>query len=199
MKAEAPDGKTWRRVVPGVPILLRRLSSSGSSKALCYMSPAMRRITEPGGAMKLLVTGGAGYIGSIVATPAARRRPRGHRARQPRAGPPRGCPGGREFVLADLRDREAVDDALADGFDGVLHFAALALVSRVGQPSRSATTASTSAGRSTCSRRWSPRGVPRLVFSSTCAVYGQPDEVPIPETATPRPTMPTARRSSPST
>jgi UDP-glucose 4-epimerase len=29
--------------------------------------------------------------------------------------------------------------------------------------------------------------VPRLVFSSTCAVYGQPDEVPIPETASPRP------------
>ena len=29
--------------------------------------------------------------------------------------------------------------------------------------------------------------VPRLVFSSTCAVYGQPDEVPIPETAPPRP------------
>ena len=31
-------------------------------------------------------------------------------------------------------------------------------------------------------------GVQRLVFSSTCAVYGQPDEVPIPETAPPRPT-----------
>ena len=30
-------------------------------------------------------------------------------------------------------------------------------------------------------------GVPRLVFSSTCAVYGQPDEVPIAETAVPRP------------
>ena len=30
-------------------------------------------------------------------------------------------------------------------------------------------------------------GVDRLVFSSTCAVYGEPDEVPITETATPRP------------
>ena len=78
--------------------------------------------------MRLLVTGGAGYIGSIVAQQLVARGDdvtvldslySGHRA---------AVPEGAEFVQADLLDADAVDAAVARGFDGVLHFAALSLV-----------------------------------------------------------------------
>ena len=136
--------------------------------------------------MKLLVTGGAGYIGSIVAKQLLENGDqvtvfdnleRGHRA---------AVPGGADLVVADLRDRGAVDDVLAGGFDGVLHFAALALVGEsVSHPERYYGT--NVVGTLNLLEAMVGAGVPRLVFSSTCAVYGQPDEVPIPETAPPRP------------
>jgi UDP-glucose 4-epimerase len=136
--------------------------------------------------MKLFVTGGAGYIGSIVAKQLLDRGhqvtvfdnlERGHRA---------AVPVGADLVLGDLRDGPAIDAVLAGGFDGVLHFAALALVSEsVSHPERYYET--NVAGTLNLLEAMVGAGVPRLVFSSTCAVYGQPDEVPIPETATPRP------------
>jgi UDP-glucose 4-epimerase len=136
--------------------------------------------------MKLFVTGGAGYIGSIVAKQLLDRGhqvtvfdnlERGHRA---------AVPAGADLVLGDLRDGPAIDSVLAGGFDGVLHFAALALVSEsVSHPERYYET--NVAGTLNLLEAMVGAGVPRLVFSSTCAVYGQPDEVPIPETATPRP------------
>ena len=49
------------------------------------------------------------------------------------------------------------------------------------------------AARSTCSTRCATAGVPRLVFSSTCAVYGQPDEVPISEDGADAPGQPLRR------
>ena len=136
--------------------------------------------------MKLLVTGGAGYIGSIVATQllgaghvvvVLDNLERGHRA---------AIPAGTSFVEADLLDREAVDAVLNDGFDGVLHFAALALVGEsVSNPERYYRTNVT--GTLNLLEAMNAAGVARLVFSSTCAVYGQPDQVPIPETAAAQP------------
>jgi UDP-glucose 4-epimerase len=136
--------------------------------------------------MKLLVTGGAGYIGSIVSRQllAAGHEvvvldnlERGHRAAL--------APEAR-FVLADLREFDAVQDALSEGFDGVLHFAALALVSEsVSHPERYYRT--NVGGTLNLLDAMRLAHVPRLVFSSTCAVYGQPDEVPISEDAPPRP------------
>lgn len=136
--------------------------------------------------MKLLVTGGAGYIGSIVAkqlldnghqVTVLDNLERGHRA---------AVPAGADLVVADLRDRLAVDAALAEGFEGALHFAALALVSEsVSHPERYYGT--NVVGTLNLLEAMVGAGINRLVFSSTCAVYGQPDEVPIPETAPPRP------------
>jgi UDP-glucose 4-epimerase len=136
--------------------------------------------------MKLLVTGGAGYIGSIVSRQLLGRGhevvvldnlERGHReAVAPEA----------RFVEADLRDPAQVSVAVGEGFDGVLHFAALALVSEsVSHPERYYRTNVT--GTLNLLEAMRDASVPRLVFSSTCAVYGQPDEVPIREDAPPRP------------
>jgi UDP-glucose 4-epimerase len=136
--------------------------------------------------MKLLVTGGAGYIGSIVARQLLDsghevvvfdNLERGHRSAVP--------PDAR-LVVADLLDQEALNGLLAEGFDGVLHFAALALVGEsVNHPERYYRT--NVGGTLNLLEAMRAAEVPRLVFSSTCAVYGQPDEVPIAETAPPRP------------
>ena len=136
--------------------------------------------------MRLLVTGGAGYIGSIVASHllAAGHEvvvldnlERGHRE---------AVPPGAKLVIADLLERDALGEVMEEGFDGVLHFAALALVSEsVSHPERYYRT--NVGGTLNLLEAMVAAGVGRLVFSSTCAVYGQPDEVPISEDAPPRP------------
>jgi UDP-glucose 4-epimerase len=136
--------------------------------------------------MKLLVTGGAGYIGSIVTwhllgagheVVVLDNLERGHRAAV--------APEAR-LVVADLVDAPAVHDAVGEGFDAVLHFAALALVGEsVSHPERYYR--ANVGGTLNLLEAMAGAGVPRLVFSSTCAVYGQPDEVPISEAAPPRP------------
>jgi UDP-glucose 4-epimerase len=136
--------------------------------------------------MKLLVTGGAGYVGSIVARQllAAGHQvtvldnlSRGHRE---------AVPVGATLVVADLLNREALDTALGGGFDGALHFAALSLVAEsVSHPERYYRT--NVGGTLNLLEAMAAAAVPRLVFSSTAAVYGQPDEIPIAETAPPRP------------
>jgi UDP-glucose 4-epimerase len=139
--------------------------------------------------MRLLVTGGAGYIGSIVARALLAQGheivvldslERGHRA---------AIPTGARVVVADLRDADAVQVALKEGFDGVLHFAALALVGEsVSYPERYYRT--NVGGTVNLLEAMGAAGVPRLVFSSTCAVYGLPDVVPIDEEAPTRPSSP---------
>ena len=139
--------------------------------------------------MKLLVTGGAGYIGSIVADQligaghevvVLDSLERGHRD---------AVPGGAQLVVMDLLDRQGVGDVLSGGFDGVLHFAAYALVGEsVDFPERYYRT--NVGGTLNLLDAMRETRTARLVFSSTCAVYGQPDEVPIPETAPTRPSNP---------
>jgi UDP-glucose 4-epimerase len=139
--------------------------------------------------VKLLVTGGAGYIGSIVAKQlidaghevvVLDNLERGHRA---------AVSSQARLVITDLLDREAVDAVLAEGFEGVLHFAALALVGEsVSHPERYYRT--NVGGTLNLLEAMVAGGTPRLVFSSTCAVYGQPDEVPIAEHAPTRPESP---------
>ncbi len=139
--------------------------------------------------MKLLVTGGAGYIGSIVAARLLEDEhevvvldnlEQGHREAVPAAA---------RLVEADLLDQQAVLRTLSEGFDAVLHFAALALVGEsVSHPERYYRT--NVGGTLNLLEGMTAAGVSRLVFSSTCAVYGQPDEVPIPESAPSQPTNP---------
>jgi UDP-glucose 4-epimerase len=131
--------------------------------------------------MKLLVTGGAGYIGSIVAQQLVERGDevtvldslaRGHRGAVPRQA---------ELIEADMTDAGAVHAALAgQGFDGVLHFAALALVKEsVEHPERYYRV--NVAGTLNLLDAMRAAQVPRLVFSSTAATYGDPQSIPIDE------------------
>ncbi|MFC7331202.1 UDP-glucose 4-epimerase GalE [Marinactinospora rubrisoli] len=137
--------------------------------------------------MKVLVTGGAGYVGSVVA---AQLVAAGHEvvvlddlSTGHRDAVPPGC----TFVEGDVRDRAA--EVLADGVAAVLHFAAKSIVPEsVAHPELywggnvGVSLALLEAMRST--------GVRRIVFSSTAAVYGEPERVPIREDAPVRPTNP---------
>jgi len=141
--------------------------------------------------MRILVTGGAGYIGSVVAAQLLAgghevivldNLSRGHRG---------AIPKGAEHLDVDLLDAPAVARALADGagIDAAMHFAALALVSEsVAHPERYWRTNLTGTLNLLDAMRGA--GIERLVFSSTCACYGAPDEVPISEQAPTRPTSP---------
>ena len=130
--------------------------------------------------MKLLVTGGAGYIGSIVAQQLL---DAGHEvlvlddlSRGHRSAVPAGAP----LIEANLLDDNATNEALGQGFDGVLHFAALALVAEsVAHPERYYR--GNVVGTLNLLDAMRAHGVGRLVFSSTCAVYGEPDTVPMRE------------------
>ncbi|MGI5233187.1 UDP-glucose 4-epimerase GalE [Actinoallomurus sp. CA-142502] len=137
--------------------------------------------------MKLLVTGGAGYIGSVVA---AKLLEAGHEVvvlDDCSTGHGDAVPAGVPLIHATLR--EAAGDVLAEGFDGVLHFAAKSLVGEsVEKPglywdkNLGESLALLDAMR--------VHRTPRIVFSSTAATYGEPERTPILETDPTRPTNP---------
>ncbi|MEW6635644.1 MAG: UDP-glucose 4-epimerase GalE [Actinomycetota bacterium] len=139
--------------------------------------------------MRLLVTGGAGYIGSVVAHQLLEA---GHEVvvfDDLSKGHEAAVPEGAALSCGNLLDADAVEKALSGGFDGVLHFAALSLVGEsVEEPE--CYYRNNVCGTLNLLDAMRRRGVPRLVFSSTAAVYGEPEEVPIKEDAPALPTNP---------
>ena len=137
--------------------------------------------------MKLLVTGGAGYVGSVCSAHLVEN---GHEVTvldDLSTGHEDAVPDGARFVRADVAD--AAEDLLADGYDGVLHFAARSLVGEsVQRPELYWSGNVVTTLRLLEAMR--THGTPRLVFSSTAATYGEPDRVPITEDAPTRPTNP---------
>jgi len=143
--------------------------------------------------LKVLVTGGAGYIGShaVKRLVAGGARvvviddlSRGHR---------RAVDAGARLVVADIRDRETVTRTLADeGTEAVLHFAAL---SQVGESMRHPERYQSVnvGGSAALLDAMAEAGVAKLVFSSSCSVYGEPDKVPIAETTPRAPVSPYGR------
>jgi UDP-glucose 4-epimerase len=135
--------------------------------------------------VKLLVTGGAGYVGSACS---ARLVEAGHEVvvvDDLSTGHADAVPDGCRLVQADVAD--AADVLLGEGFDGVLHFAAKSLVGEsMLDPAKYWYGNTLTTLRLLDAMR--EHGTPRLVFSSTAAVYGEPEEVPIPESARTRPT-----------
>jgi len=143
--------------------------------------------------VKILVTGGAGYVGGTVAVLLAAN---GHNpivfdnlchSRRELVPP------GMEFVEGDLADRQALENLFVSAtdsgapFDAVLHFAALIEAGEsMKYPEvyfRNNTASTLSLLEAVLSH-----GPRRVVFSSTAAVYGEPESVPIPETARLQPT-----------
>ena len=139
--------------------------------------------------MKLLVTGGAGYIGSVMT---AQLLEAGHEVTvfdNLSKGHIQAVPTVARFVEGNLLNEALLNQVLTMGFDGVLHFAALSLVGEsVAQPERYYR--NNVCGTLNLLEAMRAARVPRLVFSSTAAVYGEPEEIPILETAVPRPTNP---------
>lgn len=139
--------------------------------------------------MRLLVVGGAGYIGSVVAAQLA---DAGHRvtvADNLSKGHDWAVPPETEFVSVDVLDAPRLAEVVGGGFDGVLHFAALSLVGEsVNDPVRYFRT--NVGGTLNLLDAMRAAGVGRLVFSSTAACYGEPVEIPIREDAPAVPTNP---------
>lgn len=136
--------------------------------------------------MRLLVTGGAGYIGGVVASILLEA---GHRVTvldDLSTGHADAVPDGAHFVEASVFDAAEVLD---DSYDGVLHFAAKSLVGESVQRPELYwhNNVSGSLALLEAVRR---HGVARFVFSSTAATYGDPLTVPIPSGAETRPRNP---------
>jgi UDP-glucose 4-epimerase len=131
--------------------------------------------------MKVLVTGGAGYIGSVVAEQLLKAGHdvtvfdnlcRGHRAAVPR---------GAELVFGDLCDRQEVEHLFRNRrFEAVLHFAAFI---EAGESMKTPETffRNNTANTLTLLETMLKSKVNRLVFSSTAALYGNPQRTPIEE------------------
>ena len=139
---------------------------------------------------RILVTGGAGYVGShMVASLVAHGAVvtvvddlrQGHRAALPPAV---------ELIVADVADRAALDAVMGGRmWHSIFHFAALSLVGEsMAQPMRylqeNASSAFTLIDAAIRHR------VPRFVLSSTANLFGEPDIVPIAEDAPLRPSSP---------
>jgi UDP-glucose 4-epimerase len=131
--------------------------------------------------MAVLVTGGAGYIGSAFVelllaageeTVVLDDLSRGHRAAvHPQAAFYEGRTGDRDLVARIAREH---------ALDACVHFAAFAYVGEsVTEPARYFDNNFTQA--QVLFESLVAAGVKRVVFSSTCATYGVPTEVPIPE------------------
>ncbi len=138
--------------------------------------------------MKVLVTGGAGYIGSVVAGQLVRaghevvvfdNLSRGHRE---------AVPEGADLVVGELADRKLLDRLLgAHDVDAVMHFAALI---EAGESMKVPEQffRNNALNTLTLLEAMLAAGVKRFVFSSTAALFGNPDRTPIQEDDPMRPT-----------
>lgn len=140
--------------------------------------------------MKVFLTGGAGYIGSVTAellldqghdVVVFDNLERGHRAAvDPRA----------RLVVGDLRDAPVIRSAMLEARpDAVMHFAAYALVGESMERPELYFRNNVIGGLNLAEAA-AAAGVRRFVFSSTCATYGQPERVPITEEEPQRPANP---------
>ncbi len=138
--------------------------------------------------MKVVVTGGAGYIGGTVAVQLMQA---GHQVTILDSlvhAQRKYVPEGATFVQVDLAERARVEEILREVQPaGVLHFAALIEAGESMQKPELYFRNNTASTLSLLEAMLAA-GVNKLVFSSTAAVYGEPAFVPIPENAALQPT-----------
>src|ERR1700758_5244934 len=135
--------------------------------------------------MRILVTGGAGYIGSVVAEELLLAKhqvvvfdnlSRGHRQAVPKDA---------ELIVGDLADRDCIDQLFrsrggSSPIDAVMHFAALIEAGESMKTPESFFRNNT-ANALTVLEAMLAHEVKRFVFSSTAALYGNPARTPIEE------------------
>jgi UDP-glucose 4-epimerase len=140
--------------------------------------------------MRIFVVGGAGYVGShcvrrLVAG--------GHEVTvfdNLSAGHRRAVDPGAAFVQGDLADRAALERVFSAGqFDAAMHFAAFLNVGEsVSEPLKY--WQNNVANTLNLLQVMQASGLKRFVFSSSCAVYGEPEDLPIVETLPKNPINP---------
>ena len=138
--------------------------------------------------MRLLVTGGAGYVGSVVT---AQLLAAGHQVTvldDLSTGHQDAVPPGAAFVRSTIRDQAASVLAVCS-IEAVLHFAASSLVGEsAANPAKY--WANNLGGTLALLDAMRLASTPRIIFSSTAAVYGEPERTPIEESSPTRPTNP---------
>jgi UDP-glucose 4-epimerase len=136
--------------------------------------------------MKILVTGGAGYIGSVTT---ALLLEAGHEVivvDNLSQGHRDAVPEGARFIQADITRLDAVISR-DDHIDAVFHFAALMAVGE-SMVNPALYWQNNVVGSLALLETMRKLGIDKIVFSSTAATYGEPESVPILETAQTRPT-----------
>jgi UDP-glucose 4-epimerase len=140
--------------------------------------------------MKILVVGGAGYIGSVCAELLLDKGhnvsifdnlSEGHRA---------AIDSRAKFTEGDLQDRKSIERTLAELTpDAVMHFAANALVGESMQNPSKYFRNNIANGLNLLDAMVNTN-VKRIVFSSTCAIFGPPERLPIDELTPKQPINP---------
>jgi UDP-glucose 4-epimerase len=140
--------------------------------------------------MTVLVTGGAGYIGSHTVHALAEAGERVVVIDDLSTGFSAFLPEGVPLFIGDAADENLVEEVIAThGVDSIIHFAgSIVVTDSMRDPlayyrNNTMTTRSLLNAAVKC-------GVKRFLFSSTAAVYGNPDQVPVAETAPTRPLSP---------
>jgi UDP-glucose 4-epimerase len=131
--------------------------------------------------VNILVTGAAGYIGSVCSEVLLKRGMRvialdnlqeGHRA---------ALPPGAVYCHADLANRSQIENIFSQHkIDAVMHFAGEALVAKSVKEPSTFYAANVACGVNLLDAV-TRHGVKKFIFSSTAATYGEPEIVPIPE------------------
>lgn len=131
--------------------------------------------------MNILVTGVAGYIGSIVSEVLLARGEKVIALDNLQEGHREAVPSDAMFCLADLAIRSQIEDVFSQNkIDAVMHFAGEALVAKSVREPSTFYAANVACGVNLLDAMIR-HGVKKIIFSSTAATYGEPETVPIPE------------------
>ena len=130
--------------------------------------------------MKILVVGGAGYIGSHVCHAFSDRGDRVTVLDNFSSGSRTNLPGNAELREGDIMDRPFLDEVMAMGWNGVVHLAAFkAAGESMADPGKYAV--NNICGTVNLLNSMVKNGAPPLVFSSSAAIFGEPVRLPIDE------------------